>query len=110
VNKHLGTRICIAGTTAAECPDHFFRPVGGLVLKGKTESIDAFEPITEEEASSTRVVRYTEAFARLAAEDAGAKELFTKLMEDYPDDPLVKLHYDRIIAGTMSTTIVLAEK
>jgi len=110
VNKHLGTQICIAGVTAAECPDHFFRPVGGLVLKGKTEAIEAMEPITEEEAGSTRVVRYMDAFEKLAAEDAQAKELFTRLREDYPDDPLVKLHHDRIVAGTMSTTIVLAEK
>ncbi|MEH6590030.1 MAG: adenylate/guanylate cyclase domain-containing protein [Halioglobus sp.] len=110
VNKHLGTQICIAGVTAAECPDHFFRPVGGLVLKGKTEAIEAMEPITEEEAGSPRVVRYMEAFEKLAAEDGEAKELFSKLREDYPDDPLVKLHYDRILTGTMSTTIVLAEK
>ena len=110
VNKHLGTVICIAGTTASQCPNHFFRPVGGLVLKGKTEAIEAFEPITEEQAGTPFMVKYNEAFEKLASEDPQAEELFAKLKEDYPEDPLVNLHYNRIVAGTLSSTIVLAEK
>jgi adenylate cyclase len=110
VNKHLGTQICIAGTTAAQCPNHFFRPVGALILKGKTEPIDAFEPITEEQAGAPLMVRYNEAFDYLARGDAKAEDLFAKLKADYPDDPLVNLHYDRILAGIVSSTIVLAEK
>ncbi|MEH6584781.1 MAG: adenylate/guanylate cyclase domain-containing protein [Halioglobus sp.] len=110
VNKHLGTQICIAGVTARECPDHFFRPVGGLVLKGKTESIDAFEPITEQEAGTPLIKKYTAAFELLDKEDPGAEAAFAALRTEYPDDPLVKLHNDRILAGKFSTTIVLAEK
>ena len=110
VNKHLGTQICIAGTTAAQCPGHFFRPIGALVLKGKTEAIDAFEPISEKESGSPLMVRYNEAFDLLAAEDSKAEDLFATLKADYPDDPLITLHYDRIHAGTLSSTIVLAEK
>lgn len=110
VNKHLGTVICIAGATALHCPDHFFRPVGGLVLKGKTEGIDAFEPITEEQAGTPFMLKYNEAFEKLVSEDPQAAELFAKLKDDYPDDPLVNLHHKRIVAGTLSSTIVLAEK
>jgi adenylate cyclase len=110
VNKHLGTQLCISGTTVAQCSGYHFRPVGGLVLKGKTESIEAFEPITEAEAASDLVVRYQAAFAALEAEDPEAVELFTTLKRDYPDDALVELHFRRIEQGIMSTTIVLAEK
>lgn len=110
VNKHLGTLICISGTTVAQCPHHFFRPVGALVLKGKTESIEAFEPITEEESRTPRVVRYKEAFAHLERGAADAAELFAALRADFPEDPLVTLHYDRVAAGTLSATIILAEK
>jgi adenylate cyclase len=110
VNKHLGTLICISGSTVAQCPDHFFRPVGALVLKGKTESIDAFEPVTEEENKSEWVRRYNEAFEHLAREADDVADVFTTLKEDYPGDPLVNLHYQRIMAGTVSSTIVLAEK
>jgi len=110
VNKHLGTQICVAGTTVAQCPNHFFRPVGALVLKGKTEAIDAFEPITREEAKTPFIKRYIEAFECLARGDATARELFGQLKADFPDDPLVNLHYDRIAQGIVSTTIVLSEK
>ena len=110
VNKHLGTRICIAGTTASKCPNHLFRPIGALVLKGKTEAIDAFEPITSEEASRPLSTRYMTAFEALSHSEPVAKDLFTALKEDFPDDPLVNLHYQRIMSGKLSVTIVLAEK
>ena len=110
VNKHLGTQICIAGTTVAQCPNHYFRPIGSLVLKGKTEAIEAFEPISQEAATSALVVRYREAFDLLSREDPGARGLFEKLKADYPKDPLVNLHYERIISGVISPVIVLAEK
>jgi len=110
VNKHLGTQICISGTTVAQCANHFFRPVGALILKGKTEAIDAFEPMTEEASKTPLVKRYLDAFEHLRREDPMARDLFTRLKEDYPDDALVKLHYDRIMTGTLSSTIVLAEK
>ena len=110
VNKHLGTQLCISGTTVAQCPNHFFRPIGALVLKGKTEAIEAFEPITREEAETPFIKRYNEAFEYLARGDARAKESFERLQADFPQDPLVTLHCDRIAQGMLSTTIVLAEK
>jgi adenylate cyclase len=110
VNKHLGTQICISGTTAAKCPNHFFRPIGALILKGKTEAIEAFEPMTEEESKSPLTIRYLEAFELLTRADPKAAELFTSLKADYPDDALVTLHYERITSGILSSTIVLAEK
>jgi adenylate cyclase len=110
VNKHLGTLLCISGTTVAQCSGHFFRPVGGLVLKGKTEAIQAFEPISEDDSRSEQVLAYGEAFAVLAQEDAAAREMFAGLRQQYPDDPLVKLHFDRLEQGLLSPTIVLAEK
>ncbi|CAA0090516.1 Adenylate cyclase 1 [Halioglobus japonicus] len=110
VNKHLGTQICIAGTTTAQCPNHYFRPIGALVLKGKTEAIDAFEPISADADKATLTVRYREAYELLSREDPEARDLFRQLKEEYPEDPLVNLHYERIIAGILSATIVLAEK
>jgi adenylate cyclase len=110
VNKHLGTLICISGSTVAQCPNHFFRPVGALVLKGKTESIEAFEPVTEEESKTEWMHKYNEAFEHLVREADDVAEMFTALKEEYPGDPLVNLHYQRIMAGTVSSTIVLAEK
>jgi adenylate cyclase len=110
VNKHLGTKICIAGTTVAQCPNHHFRPIGALVLKGKTEAIEAFEPIPQSAINSPHTVQYIEAFKHLANGDAVAKDLFGALIKQYPQDALVNLHYQRILAGKLSATIVLTEK
>ncbi len=110
VNKYLGTQICISGTTVAQCPKHFFRPVGALILKGKTEGIEAFEPMTEAASRTPLTTRYLEAFELLTRADPGAAELFTALKADFPDDALVNLHYERIVSGILSSTIVLAEK
>jgi hypothetical protein len=53
---------------------------------------------------------YCEAFEALDREDPGAADMFVALKEQYPDDPLVNLHHERIMSGILSTTIVLAEK
>ena len=80
------------------------------MLKGKTEAIPAFEPISEHAADSAFVVRYCEAFDLLSREDAAAKDLFEQLKLEYPEDPLVNLHYQRLTSGILSPIIVLAEK
>ena len=45
-NKQLGTRICVSATLAAKVEDFRGRPVGDLVLRGRTEALRAFEPLT----------------------------------------------------------------
>ena len=43
-NKYLGTSICVSRETKSQYPDTVCRPVGRLVLKGKTEAIEVFGP------------------------------------------------------------------
>ncbi len=110
VNKHLGTRICIAGSSASQAPDVRFRPVAALVLKGKTEGVEAFEPVTEEEWNSPRVKDYIAAFEKMEAGAAGIQNMFEDLKEKYPDDPLVDFHLKRFAAGEMGVIAVMADK
>src|SRR5215469_1606738 len=44
-NKLLGTRICASATLAAKAEDFQGRPVGDLMLRGKSEALRAFEPL-----------------------------------------------------------------
>ena len=110
VNRQLGTTVCVSGATAAACPGFVGRPVGELVLKGKTEAIEAFEPLTPEERSSRRVEGYLEAYARMAAGEAGAKEAFAALHAVHPEDPLVAFHLARLEAGERGARVVLSAK
>ncbi len=110
VNKHLGTRICVAASTVELCPEHHFRPIAGLVLKGKTEAVEAYEPISAEVAASKRIKDYLEAYALMRAESPQALQALESLAETYPDDPVVAMHMQRLRDGEKGTVIVMAEK
>lgn len=111
VNKHLGTRMCVSENILGECPDARVRPVGRLVLKGKSQALAVFEPLTDELAASYAPHEaYTAAFGQMRDEDARAAESFRKLAADYPDDPLVALHNRRLQAGERGDLIVMSEK
>jgi len=112
VNKHLGTRMCISENILGECPDTQVRPVGRLVLKGKSQSLAVFEPILAAELATERapVDAYAAAFELLRSEDDRASDAFSKLAADYPKDPLVALHQRRLQAGERGDLIVMSEK
>ncbi|NQV22373.1 MAG: adenylate/guanylate cyclase domain-containing protein [Rhodospirillales bacterium] len=109
-NKHIGTRICVSGATMAQVPDFVGRPMGSLILKGKTQAIDAYEPLTRQDASSERVTSYIKAFALLEDSNGAALTAFSRLHERYPDDPLVDFHLARLNNGESGQTITMAEK
>src|SRR5206468_4836978 len=44
-NKHLGTRICVSASIAEGAENFQGRPVGELVLRGRSEPLRAFEPL-----------------------------------------------------------------
>lgn len=110
VNKHLGTRLCIAKATTEAVPDFFGRPAGELVLKGKRESTPVFEPLTLEAHASPPVQAYLAAYRLLEAGEAGARAAFEAVLAQAPDDPLAALHRDRLAAGEHGTRIVMTEK
>jgi adenylate cyclase len=111
VNKHLGTRMCVSENILSACPEARVRPVGRLVLKGKSQALAVFEPIIEELAVARAPLEaYAAAFDLLRNEDARAADAFRKLAADYPDDPLVALHDRRLQAGERGERIVMSEK
>lgn len=110
VNKHLGTRICIGGATAAAAPDMAMRPIGELVLKGKRVGIAAFEPISLGQAGSTEATQYQSAYEAMVAGKPEAREAFARLAEACPDDPLIALHSRRLDDGATTARIILEEK
>lgn len=110
VNKYLGTRVCVSGTTAARCESIRFRPIGRLVLKGKTEAIDVFEPLSETKATGAGTADYLEAYRLLKKGDTQGATAFARLAENYPDDGLIAFHAKRLASGEAGTTIVMSDK
>lgn len=103
VNRHLGTHICVAAGTVEQCPDFHGRPVGELVLKGKSEATLAFEPLP----AGSNAQAYLAAYALMAAGDPTALDAFAPLADT---DPLAAFHLKRLHAGESGVRVVLAEK
>lgn len=110
LNKRLGTHISVSGTTARRCQRARFRPVGNLILPGKAEAVEVFEPLGEETAGSAMVERYNAAFELLRSGEASASRDFANLLAEYPDDPLTRFHAGRLGEGKGGIEVAFGEK
>ena len=80
-NKQLGTRICVSAA-AAERAGFRGRPVGDLVLRGRTEPLRAFEPLRRRRSTSDDEL--SRAFAKLEATTPRALPAFAALVGGDP--------------------------
>ena len=110
VNKQLGTRICISGDMLVEKPQINVRPVGRLVLKGKSQALAVFEPLTEDGVVRAPLDAYLAAFTAMQNQGAQALELFSQLAQAWPQDPLVLLHVRRLRSGELGDQMVMDAK
>lgn len=116
VNKYLGTRIAVSIETASRCPDFSGRPVGSVVLKGKTSGILAFQPLSPEKMETPMIKAYLAACDLLTGEESGlipdgqARAAFEELIKQYPEDPLIRFHHGRLQQGEKGTLIYMFDK
>ena len=98
-NKFLGTRICASAAVANAAANFRGRPVGDLILRGRSGPLRAYEPLKAEAFATAATARYSEAFARLEAGDQGAMPAFAALVGMHSDDPLAGFHLKRLLNG-----------
>jgi adenylate cyclase len=106
-NKQLGTRICVSAILAGKVKDFRGRPVGDLMLRGRTEALRTFEPLGVEKFGDQSTKSYLEAFARLEAADPGAMAAFAAHVGKHADDQLAGFHLKRLLNGATGTRIAL---
>ena len=106
-NKQLGTRICVSASVAEKVPDFLGRPVGDLVLRGKTEALTVFEPLRSEHANGP-ATSYVDAFIKLKTRDPGALAAFAAHVGKQPSDRLASFHLKRLLNGDAGVRIVMA--
>lgn len=104
-NRMIGTRICVSDAVVEHCPGQDFRPIGTLILKGKTRGVACFEPLADGPDAA-----YDAAYALLDAGDAGAAGALTRLAGRGSGDRLAQFHLNRLQRGDSGTTIVQTEK
>jgi adenylate cyclase len=106
-NKQLGTRICVGASLAARAEEFRGRPVGDLMLRGKTETLRAFEPLRIEQYEDPATGSYLEAFSKLEAGDPGAMAAFAAHVGRRVDDQLASFHLKRLLNGATGTRIAM---
>ncbi|MBW7961027.1 adenylate/guanylate cyclase domain-containing protein [Bradyrhizobium sp. BR 10261] len=106
-NKQLGTRICVSSSVAAGASNFQGRPVGDLMLRGRSEPLRAFEPLPQDKFDAPATAQYAEAFARMEAGDAAAMPAFAALVGMHADDPLAGFHLRRLLNGAKGIRIQL---
>jgi adenylate cyclase len=107
VNKQLGTRICVSAAIADAAEGFTGRPVGDIVLRGRSEPLRAFEPLPVKEFEKPTTAQYSEAFAKLEAGDAAAMPAFAALVGQHADDALAGFHLKRLLNGAKGVRMQL---
>jgi adenylate cyclase len=106
-NKHLGTRICVSAAAADSAGNFQGRPVGDILLRGRSEPLRAFEPLVDATFKAPTTAQYGDAFAKLEAADATAMPAFAALVGLHADDALAGFHLKRLLNGAKGTRIQL---
>lgn len=102
-NKRLGTRICASAAVVNGVPDFKGRTIGDLMLRGRSEPLRAYEPVSDPDAAA----QYANAFAKLEAGDAAAMAAFAALVGTHADDKLAGLHLKRLLNGENGVRIAV---
>ncbi|MGY3602682.1 MULTISPECIES: adenylate/guanylate cyclase domain-containing protein [unclassified Bradyrhizobium] len=98
-NKTLGTRICVSDSIACKAREFRGRPIGDLVLRGRSEALRAHEPLSAAESYGLAVTQYATAFNKLEANDTDVVPAFAALVGLNADDPLANFHLKRLLNG-----------
>lgn len=110
-NKYLGTLVCVSATTLAGCPDTPARPIGRLLLKGKSIPLAVFEPLLAAQIDDQAYADYLAAYALLRdGQSQSALAAFEKSVIAHPNDKLAAFHLQRLRSGLSDDLIELTHK
>lgn len=108
-NRYFGTRICVSEATAKAVPEFSGLPIGNLVLKGLTQPVLSFQPVTDEYLKTEQAQAYLAAYCLLEEHDDSAEDAFLAIAENYPDAQLAAFHLKRLRNGQLGTDINIAK-
>jgi len=91
-NKFLGTRICVSAVVADGAGDFRGRPVGDLVLRGRSEPLRAYEAAAGGDVCGARDVAIFRSLRQARGGDATAMPAFAALVGLHADDALAGFH------------------
>ena len=110
-NKYLGTCVCLSEAVLQGVSSAQVRPIGRLLLKGKTQALLVYEPLSvAKQTGYAPLDAYCAAWQLMTELLPSASAAFSALYAQYPNDPLVVLHCRRLDRGEQGDLIRLSEK
>jgi adenylate cyclase len=106
-NRYLGTTICISEAVVQGCHGISARPIGQLMLIGKSVPVMVFEPLGAGEPPDAL---YQMAYGQMKRGAPEALVAFKTLALNRPGDRLVAMHLARLLSGDSGDRIVLQGK
>lgn len=106
-NRYLGTSVCISEAVANACTDVACRPIGQLMLVGKSVPVMVFEPLAAGEPADAL---YQMAYGQMKRGAPEALAAFEALAQSRPSDTLVAMHLARLQSGQTGDLMVLQAK
>lgn len=106
-NKLFGTQLLASADIVAAAGDGPSRPIGHLVLKGRSSAIEVHELLDE---APDWLTAYEAAYLLLEAGAPAALPAFRALAAQRPEDRVIAIHLGHAEAGRFSTILELAEK
>ena len=77
------------------------------MLRGRSEPLRAYEPLSERAFEGPATAQYAAAFAKLEAGDVAAMPAFAALVGLYADDALAGFHLRRLLNGAKGVRMQL---
>ena len=107
-NKYIGTLICISEATLSACPEIPARPIGRLLVKGKSIPLTVFEPLGQQQSNLSD---YQAAFILMREQQTEAAiAAFKTIVANHPNDTLAAFHLRRLQDGNSGDLIELHNK
>lgn len=103
-NKYFGTLACVSDATVRDGADGAFRPIGELVLKGKAQGLLVHEPVEAPDEA------YLTAYTAMAEGHADEAIRLLRAILSRGDDPLSRMHLERLEAGQSGVRIIMSGK
>lgn len=99
-NKLFGTHICVASSTVHGADEAAsFLPIGQLLLKGTSQPVTAYTPISGNDMNLESNEAYLNAYRLLEEDNAAGTAAISKVVQDYPEMRLAVMHQKRLARG-----------
>ena len=103
VNKIYGTEIIVSSDTRDGAErDFLFRPLGSVAVKGKKQEVEIYELVESIKQATEEQIQFSGEFTTAlslfqAGDFQGAKNLFTKIADQYPTDHPTQIYIKKCL-------------